>query len=412
MYNKFPVKWGGGARQAFTLVELLVVIAIIGVLIALLLPAVQAAREAARRSQCINKVKQLGLAVHNFHGTHNRIPSSYADPVWTGIRPSSGGVTVTNTNLVRAQYVHHYGPFVTLLPFLEQAAMYDSLQSAVKYGAQTDGDDHKYIPCPWVDDTDGTGTDQYVAASGNVDSPLRDKWVAMICPSDSIGGNAEFGKPFGNYRYCRGDIWCNNSWRERRGAFGPGNYAPITFANVSDGTSNTIFFSESCVGDADDRTNRAGIVTEIEYPADKPSKVATEKGSGNELKGSLTPWAGVNQRGTRWADGRMAYTGFNTVLPPNSPSGIYQSPEDSTGAENGNYMSASSYHSGGVVVGMGDGGTKFVSETIDAGDPTKHPGEGSANYISAHPHQWSGPTMYGIWGAAGSANGKESKSLP
>jgi prepilin-type N-terminal cleavage/methylation domain-containing protein len=92
-------------RQAFTLVELLVVIAIIGVLIALLLPAVQAAREAARRTQCLNNLKQLGLAVHNFHDTHQRLPSSVRPTGLTPL-PRIAGMTF-------------------LLPFFEQGNLYD-----------------------------------------------------------------------------------------------------------------------------------------------------------------------------------------------------------------------------------------------------------------------------------------------
>src|SRR5688500_17646541 len=92
-------------RSAFTLVELLVVIAIIGVLVALLLPAVQAAREAARRSQCSNNLKQLGLAAHNFHDTQNKLPSS--------IRP--GGLTTAP----------RIAGLTLLLPFIEQKNAYD-----------------------------------------------------------------------------------------------------------------------------------------------------------------------------------------------------------------------------------------------------------------------------------------------
>jgi prepilin-type N-terminal cleavage/methylation domain-containing protein/prepilin-type processing-associated H-X9-DG protein len=102
------------ARPGFTLIELLVVIAIIGVLIALLLPAVQSAREAARRSQCVNNLKQLGIAAHNFHDTQNQLPvSTRVDGLTTSPRVS--GLT-------------------RLLPFLEQTTVYDAFNLKINWG--------------------------------------------------------------------------------------------------------------------------------------------------------------------------------------------------------------------------------------------------------------------------------------
>src|SRR4051812_45015228 len=103
----------GGSRRAggFTLVELLVVIAIIGVLVALLLPAVQSAREAARRTQCVNHLKQMGLAVQNFHDTYNTIPYTRLDTRET--------------------------TFVLLLPYLEQRNHFDKWDFKLEYYTQT-----------------------------------------------------------------------------------------------------------------------------------------------------------------------------------------------------------------------------------------------------------------------------------
>lgn len=104
-------------RNGFTLVELLVVIAIIGILVALLLPAVQAAREAARRMSCSNNLKQVGLALHNYHDTHNGLPPGWAD--WYG---------------VYGETLHAAHANVAILPFLEQ----ESLEELYDYGVAWD----------------------------------------------------------------------------------------------------------------------------------------------------------------------------------------------------------------------------------------------------------------------------------
>ena len=112
-------------RRAFTLVELLVVIAIIGVLVALLLPAVQAAREAARRSQCTNNLKQLGLAVHNFHDTHQRLPNSTHQMLFRDPNRVSDPAVHPRDQWGNGRDRWSYA--CVLLPFMEQQAIYDEL---------------------------------------------------------------------------------------------------------------------------------------------------------------------------------------------------------------------------------------------------------------------------------------------
>lgn len=183
-------------RRGFTLIELLVVIAIIGLLIALLLPAVQQAREAARRSQCRNNLKQLGLALHNYHDTHSAFPP---------------GVVAADGDLANGMH----SAFTLLLPQLEQANTYNQYNFGV----------------PWKDPVNKS-------AAGTALSSL-------LCPS-SIGGlpqNGGFELPATDYAFSKGTrAWlCLKS--ARSGMFDVNSR--IRTGDVKDGLSNTFAMGEA-----------------------------------------------------------------------------------------------------------------------------------------------------------------------
>ncbi|MFO0957840.1 MAG: DUF1559 domain-containing protein [Isosphaeraceae bacterium] len=171
-----------GRRRGFTLIELLVVIAIIGVLIALLLPAVQQAREAARRIQCTNNLKQLGLALHNYENANGSLPPSQvlvqvgtASPTWA----TSWGVSAR------------------LAPYMEQGALYNSMNFNLKY-------------------SDPVNTTVSYLQVGY-----------LLCPSEpnrtiTIIQDLASGKGFGLSNYG----WCEGDWYVYGGAAGPPNRAP------------------------------------------------------------------------------------------------------------------------------------------------------------------------------------------
>ena len=351
------------SKKGFTLVELLVVIAIIGILVALLLPAVQAAREAARRMQCTNNLKQFGIALHNYHDINKCFP------------PRKGGTTGTWVSEDPGQ--HNSGRlsgFVSLLPFIEQTAMYDQIKS---------GDSAAGIQ-PW-------GPYPYQGWSAWNVAP-----DCLICPSSSHSSTRTQAV---NYAFSVGDqISGNRDASNPRGLFGSRD--GVGFNKISDGTSNTIAMSEHNITDFDVTTTSASNrIEKAEGTAISISGIATNPGEcvavlngkyyadGTQVKG---------RTGWNWTDGQIEKIGFTTVLPPNGPSCIHDG--NTAGDGTTTIMSPSSNHPGGVNAVRADGSVSFISETINTG-----------NLGAASPT--GGESPYGVWGALGSKNGKEAVSL-
>ena len=351
----------GRLKSGFTLIELLVVIAIIAILIALLLPAVQQAREAARRTQCKNNLKQLGLALHNYHDVYGKFCMGKGGTGWT------------------ANYSGNWGRLsglVPLLPYIEQANLYNNIQTAQTTGGLYNGGWPAGGPEPWVD--------RYL--------PWRTQIPAFVCPSDGIvdqswaDGKSTIGKT--NYGFSAGDsIVRGQNNMNPRGMFGANRCFGI--ADAQDGSSNTIMMAELVrTQSLRDVLGGTAIVAgtdanpQLCRQAVDPNDAAVFA-TGVELRG----WAG-----DRWCDSNISMTGINTVLPPNSP----RCAADGWDGRWGIY-SSQSRHTGGVQVLLGDGSVRFVSENIDSGNQ-------NAPDVDAN---GGGRSPYGVWGALGSRSGRE-----
>lgn len=382
-------------RQGFTLVELLVVIAIIGVLIALLLPAVQAAREAARRMQCTNHQKQLALACHNMHDTREFLPSSNLQWIFRQIWASKPTATLDGSAYAETSYNNHLnkvGSFVIpLLPFMEQAAVYDAIVAAFSES----GSFGEFTAMQ------GTLNATYTYSSTTKPNPFAAKISTFLCPSDSNkdqNGTSARGKL--GYVASIGDIM-GESNMSTRGPFNTGRARPYNLASITDGTSNTILISERATGiyGSNVHTVRGGAST-LRAAWWSGAGLVTPFGCLSDAQNGilLNPHNGETV-GTRWNWSPGLQSVFHTILPPNSPSctaGISGSWEEQLG-------SATSYHPGGATASKVDGSVLFVPETIDCGNRLNDLIGGGANY--------SGESPYGVWGALGSICGGESKNL-
>lgn len=355
--------------RAFTLVELLVVIAIIGVLIALLLPAVQAAREAARRMQCSNNVKQLSLGLHNYHDTNGGLPA--------GAMPYKK--LTSDSNAFRKNAI------IALLPFIEQGPLFDLFMGSF---STTD---------PWADN-DFNNT----------------RVRPLACPSDDqFDGIPPGDRGPTNYRLCLGD-WleaanltsCQNV-KNPRGAFSVTRNDWKSLASLADGTSNTVVFSEACIGFGSEKKvkgSAAWTSTSLTTNGTSPATTSNLKLCYDTNQGKKVYTSSTNDdlQGRRWGDSCPVFSGVCTVFPPNT------GPSCANGTSDNNMwvVSATSYHSGGVQCGLGDGSVRFVSDTVDC-KSTGVP----ADYSGGPHFKASGASSFGVWGAMGSIDGGESKTL-
>ncbi len=325
-------------RHGFTLVELLVVIAIIGLLIALLLPAVQAAREAARRMSCTNNLKQIVLALHNFHDSH------LAFPVGSPSKTCPGYESIP-------AWQYRWGPMAMLTPYMEQFNVYKSLNLDVPLYGHTG-----------VYNGPGVG----VHPSNRV--PVTQEISFFYCPSDRqqkvVPPDAELPFASTNYMACWGrgaPTATGTAVFDTDGLFNQSR--AIRFADVTDGTSNTAAFSESLLPDPTMPFSGGITLT----PENKDLVIVGARSGGGP---TLTvewcsrfgqPVASRPSRGTRWVDGFVLFTAYYHWWGPNSPI-----PDCSKWAPlRSLWQMARSRHPGGVNMAQVDGSVRFVSDTLD-----------------------------------------------
>ena len=300
-------------RRAFTLVELLVVIAIIGILVALLLPAVQSARESARRMQCTNNLKQIGLALHNYHDTQGQFP------------PGQYNYVATQCN---GCFFNRACWFQAIMPFNEEPALYELLLQYTKSSGFT------YMTYAV------NGDPNSLSVPGR---NSRTSWV--MCPSDPVNPKTETvaGNQqgfHGNYVACGGATEFNPPGdplgKELKGIFFP--LSGTRIPDILDGTSNTLFTSETL------------LVPDVQGIGS----------AGHDKHGRYyNAWQGNTLFSTKYPPNTTAPDRYSYCVnkPPRIPCTLTATDVN---------QSARSYHPGGVMVGLADGSIRFLPQNIAA----------------------------------------------
>ncbi|MGB7346638.1 MAG: DUF1559 domain-containing protein [Pirellulaceae bacterium] len=356
-------------------------------LTSLLLPKIARQRAAARASVCADNLKQLGLAIHNYHAAYRQLPQG-----------TGGTVGADDEKLNNAGRL---GPLVGILPFIEEQQLWETISNPY-ISPKTKDSFPPMGPVPWYDASvyqpwgQSPSTYQCPDNAPQVNEVPKQQVVYTL----TVPGSGNVGV-MANYVACYGDGTLNagklldqrdvdamrQSRASNRGMFQASQQTK--FRDILDGLSNTLMFSET-VSSVEGKRGISGIAKDIANLSENPSLCLAA------AKDPVTKWW-PQGRGSRWSDGLLATSGFQTVLPPNSPSctseaGIFDS-----------VVAASSRHDGGVHVLMGDGAVKFVTNQIDCGDSTM-PGVAVGRTGKSAP---GAPSPYGVWGALGSRASKE-----
>ena len=395
--------WSKVRRQGFTLVELLVVIAIIGILIALLLPAIQAAREAARRMECTNKIKQIALAQHNHHDVYGYLPSS-------NNQQSMGGAqwdVVWSEANAAAYWERYVGFLVPTLPYVEQVSLYEEIKQFLE--PITIG---------------GGSTGSIVYEDGR---PYSRPVSAYWCPSDPKAQSRKNRFCPTNYRGCRGDMAVGGLTDNPRGIYRTGNVNGtriiVAFADITDGTSNTLLisegiipiFSENYAADTIQHPYRGGITTMVvESNTNTAACIAAPRDPSDPML--LATAVHASRDNPSRVPGALFHIGggltcFIAAVSPNGPYCVRSYTTDYNACDGRSYSTASSYHSGGVNVAMADASVRFVSNTINVGNTGVTINAASCGGATTDYQNFVGPSLWGVWGALGSMNGSESVTL-
>ena len=358
-----------------------VVVLILGLLVALVIvpPAILASREAARRMNCSNNLKMIGLGLHNYHSAYKQLPM--------GSGGSGGGTSDWESNQ------HRLSGFTALLPFIEQQALWEQIANPY----ESDSFIFPQMgPVPWHD--------------GAEFPPFATQVDKFRCPSDP-----QLTGPGINFAMCYGDgvRYVGMSAEQIQASLSPDEATPnrgelclrasgrgffmnrkeLKFRDVLDGLANTIMCGE--IEHFSDSLSVGSRVAQIDHPKLYSSPVGclslVDSSRPDYYDPSVSLWP--EPRGHRWADGNIRFTGFTTVLPPNSPSCTMPDSEFE------GVYSASSFHMGGCHVLMGDGAVVFITDSIEAGDSSAQ-----SIHIDNNPGQKS---PYGLWGALGTRASKE-----